>query len=67
MQRIEKHAFYECAEIMDIYIGSGVSSINPQAVILSDMTQRIVIHGQKGSEAEQFAISRGFEWKEDAE
>ena len=67
VKRIEKYAFHECGEITDIYIGPGVSSINPQAIYFSDMTHRIVIHGQKGSEAEHFAVSRGYEWKEDAE
>ena len=67
VKRIEKFAFYSCNEITDIYIGPGVSSINPQAVYLYDKNQRVAIHGQKGSEAEHFAVSRGFEWKEEAE
>ena len=67
VKRIEKHAFYECSEITDIYIGSGVTSINPQAIYFYEESHRIVIHGQKGSEAEHFAVSRGYEWREDEE
>ena len=67
VKRIEKHAFYDCAGITDIYIGPDVTSIHPQAIYLSDKEHKIVIHGRNGSEAEHFAVSRGYEWKGDAE
>ena len=55
------------AGITDIYIGPDVTSIHPQAIYLSDKEHKIVIHGRNGSEAEHFAVSRGYEWKGDAE
>ncbi len=66
VKRIEKHAFYNCTGITDIYIGPDVTSIHPQTTYLSDNEQKIVIHGKNGSEAEHFAVSRGYEWKGDA-
>jgi hypothetical protein len=67
VKRIEKHAFYDCIGITDIYIGPDVTSIHPQTIYLSDKEHKIVIHGRNGSEAEHFAVSRGYEWKGDAE
>ena len=67
VKRIDKHAFYECTGITDIYIGPDVTSIHPQAIYLYDKENKIVIHGRNGSEAEHFAVSRGYEWKGDAE
>lgn len=67
VKRIEKYAFYDCAGMTDVYIGPEVTSIHPQAIYQSDKEQKIVIHGPAGSEAEHFAVSRGYEWKEDAE
>ena len=67
VKRIDKHAFYDCAGITDIYIGPDVTSIHPQAIYLYDKENKIVIHGRNGSEAEHFAVSRGYEWKGDAE
>ena len=66
MKRNYKNAFYDCAGITDIFIGPDVTSIHPQAVYQSEKEQKIVIHGQAGSEAEHFAVSRGYEWKGDA-
>ena len=66
VKRIEKYAFYDCAGITDVYIGPDVTSIHPQAIYQYDKEQKIVIHGEAGSEAEHFAVSRGYEWKGDA-
>ncbi len=57
-------AFYDCDNISDIYIGPEVTHINPRA-IYTDETEP-VIHGQAGSEAERFADSKGFEWREES-
>ena len=67
VKRIENDAFHSCIDITDIYIGPDVTYIHPKAIenYYNDATNP-VIHGQKDSEAERFALSRGFEWIEES-
>ena len=66
VNKIGKYAIYNCSGITDIYIGPEVTYIHPQAIYVYD-AEVPVIHGVSGSEAEQFAVSRGYTWKEEEE
>ena len=61
---IGEYAFFNCKNISDIYIGPEVTHINPRAIYTRETEP--VIHGQAGSEAERFADSKGFEWREES-
>ena len=64
--KIGKYAVYECTGMTDIYIGPEVTYIHPQAIYTYN-AEEPVIHGVSGSEAEKFAVSRGYTWKEEEE
>ena len=64
VKKIGEHAVYECGGMTDIFIGPEVTYIHPQAIWTYNAAAP-VIHGVSGSEAEQFAVSRGYTWKEE--
>ena len=64
VKKIGEHAVYECGGMTDIFIGPEVTYIHPQAIYTYNAAAP-VIHGVSGSEAEQFAVSRGYTWKEE--
>ena len=66
VNKIGKHAVFECGGMTDLYIGPEVTYIHPQAIFVYNAAAP-VIHGVSGSEAEQFAVSRGYTWKEEEE
>ncbi|MBQ8053119.1 MAG: leucine-rich repeat protein [Lachnospiraceae bacterium] len=66
VKKIGKHAVYDCYGLTDLYIGPEVTYIHPQAIYIYDAAGP-VIHGEGGSEAEKFAVSRGYTWKEEEE
>jgi hypothetical protein len=66
VKKIGEHAVYECGGMTDIFIGPEVTYIHPQAIWTYNAAAP-VIHGVSGSEAEQFAVSRGYTWKEEEE
>lgn len=66
VNKIGKYAVYECTGMTDLYIGPEVTYIHPQAIYTYN-AEEPVIHGVSGSEAEKFAVSRGYTWKEEEE
>lgn len=66
VKKIGRHAVHNCTGITDIYIGPEVTYIHPQAIYVYDAAEP-VIHGVSRSEAEKFAVSRGYTWKEEEE
>lgn len=64
VNKIGKYAVYDCSGMTDIYIGPEVTYIHPQAIYTYNAAGP-VIHGVSGSEAEKFAVSRGYTWKEE--
>lgn len=64
VKKIGKYAVYDCSGMTDIYIGPDVTYIHPQAIYTYNAAGP-VIHGVSGSEAEKFAVSRGYTWKEE--
>ena len=66
VKKIGKYAVYNCTGLTDIFVGPEVTYIHPQAIYVYDAAGP-VIHGVSGSEAEKFAVSRGYTWKEEEE